>query len=104
MALTRKHGGNPQRWRDVATYILLLSDPAYYRDPVVRYGYLRGSETEAYVRLIMERWQQYRGSARSAGASSVPAPSKKSLRDGAFRSRVKSRDEWTSTMENDTTR
>ncbi len=87
--LARKAGRDPQYWDDVAPFILLLSEPRYYRDPDVRFGYMRGSETEAYVRLIMERWQQYRGSARSFVSGSTPAPAKKSLQDGEYKSPVK---------------
>ena len=87
--LARKAGRDPQYWDDVAPFILLLSEPRYYRDPDVRYGYMRGSETEAYVRLIMERWQQYRSSARSFVSGSTPAPAKKSLQNGEYKSPVK---------------
>jgi len=92
--LARKAGRDHQRWQEVAQYILLLSDPRYYRDPDVRHGYMRGSETEAYVRLIMERWQEYRQSARSFAGGSTPAPAKKSLQDGEYKSQVKSPEEW----------
>lgn len=94
MALTRKHGSNPLRWDDVAEYVLKLADPAYYRDPVVKRGYMRGSETEAYVRQIMERWADYRGSARAISNGSTPAPSKRSLLDGKFQTKVKSAQEF----------
>lgn len=92
--LARKAGRNHQLWHEVAPYILHLSEPQYYRDPDVRHGYMRGSETEAYVRLIIERWNQYRGYARNHSAGSTPSPSKKSLQDGEYRSVVKSAEEW----------
>ena len=92
--LTRKAGHDPQVWQNVAPFILRLADPRYYRDPDVLNGYMRGSETEAYVRLIMERWNQYRGSARSYSTGSTPAPAKRSLRDGEYKSAVKTADEW----------
>ena len=60
MALTEKHGGNPRIWGQVRPYILALSDPKFYRDPVVRYGYLRGSETAHYVDAIRSHWTHYR--------------------------------------------
>ena len=87
--LARKAGRNHQQWHEVAPYILLLSEPQYYRDPDVGHGYMRGSETEAYVRLIMERWQQYRSGARAFVSGSIPAPAKKSLKDGEYQSPVK---------------
>lgn len=92
--LTRKAGLDPQVWQNVAPFILRLADPRYYRDPDVLNGYMRGSETEAYVRLIMERWNQYRGSARSYSTGSTPAPAKRSLHDGEYKSAVKTADEW----------
>ncbi|MBO7499534.1 MAG: transglycosylase SLT domain-containing protein [Bacteroidaceae bacterium] len=90
--LARKAGRNPQLWREVAPFILLLAQPRYYRDPDVINGYMRGSETEAYVRLIMERWGQYRGSARAFSNASTPAPAKRSLKDGEYQSNVKKPD------------
>lgn len=60
MALAKKHGGNSQRWDNVRRYIILLSDAKFYRDPVVKNGYMRGSETANYVDMIMERYAQYR--------------------------------------------
>ncbi len=64
MALTRKHGQNPYSWAHVSNFVLKLRDPQYYRDPVVRYGYMRGDETVDYVNRIRDRWAQYRGVAR----------------------------------------
>ena len=93
--LARKNGRNHQVWQEVAPFILRLSEPRYYRDPDVLNGYMRGSETEAYVRLIMSRWNQYRGSARSYSSGSTPAPARKSLQDGEYKSVVKPAEEWT---------
>jgi membrane-bound lytic murein transglycosylase F len=61
MALAQKNGRNPRRWSDVEPYVLGLARPEYYNDPVVKYGYMRGSETADYVRKIHERWNGYRG-------------------------------------------
>ena len=74
MALARKHGRNPQRWADVDPFILLLSQPEYYRDSVVKCGYLRGSETSGYVRQIQARWASYRGAAPAHHSSQAPSP------------------------------
>ncbi|MGO5509431.1 transglycosylase SLT domain-containing protein [Segatella copri] len=63
MALTRKHGGNPQNWGHVREYVLRLTQPAYYGDPVVKYGYMRGTETADYVDRIRARWSEYCGGA-----------------------------------------
>lgn len=61
MALARKNGRNPHRWNDVAKYVLALQSARYYNDPVVKYGYMRGSETVNYVEKIRQRYAQYRG-------------------------------------------
>ena len=92
--LTRKAGRDHQVWQEVAPFILHLSEPRYYRDSDVLNGYMRGSETEAYVRLIMNRWNQYRGSARSYTSGSTPAPARKSLQEGEYKSVVKPAEEW----------
>lgn len=68
MALTRKQGGNPYSWAEVSQNVLRLSSPAYYRDPVVRYGYMRGQETAEYVARIRDRWAKYRGVKTSSRA------------------------------------
>lgn len=77
MALARKHGKDPHRWADVQQEVLNLSKREYYTDPVVKYGYMRGSETHAYVRKIFERWQQYGGNPRGllgpSGGNMVPS-------------------------------
>lgn len=72
MALTRKYGGNPQRWDDVAPYILALQRPEYYRDPVVRHGYMIGTETDNYVRTILARYQSYGGSIAQVKTAVMP--------------------------------
>jgi membrane-bound lytic murein transglycosylase F len=61
MALAQRDGKNPYRWSDVSYYVLHLSEPQYYQDPIVKNGYMRGSETYDYVQSIRKRWQQYRG-------------------------------------------
>lgn len=53
IALAEKYGLDPQKWDDnVATAILWKSNPRYYRDPVVRFGYSRGRETFDYVNRV----------------------------------------------------
>jgi membrane-bound lytic murein transglycosylase F len=74
MALARKHGRNPRRWDEVAPFVLKLSDAAYYRDPVVKNGYMRGSETVDYVERIMARWAQYRGVAKGSSPGFYTQP------------------------------
>ena len=61
MALARKYGRNPGSWADVSEFVLKLSIPEFYQDPVVKHGYMRGRETVDYVERIRQRWMQYRG-------------------------------------------
>lgn len=53
IALAKKYGLNPQKWdNNVAKAILWKSNPRYYKDRVVKYGYSRGRETHDYVNRI----------------------------------------------------
>lgn len=61
MALAQRDGKNPHRWRDVSEYVLKLSTPKYYNDPIVKHGYMRGTETVDYVSKIRQRHQGYMG-------------------------------------------
>lgn len=61
MNLARKHGRNSHNWGEVREFVLRLSQPGYYTDPVVKYGYMRGSETAEYVDRIRARWADYCG-------------------------------------------
>lgn len=60
MALTKKKGGNPKVWTDVAPVILRMSSPEYYMDPVVKSGYVRGSEVYNFLKSVQEIWADYR--------------------------------------------
>ncbi len=70
MSLARKNGRNAYKWSDVSEYILKLSQPEYFRDPIVKHGYMRGAETVAYVESICTRWAKYRGFAHGRSTSS----------------------------------
>ena len=61
MALARRDGKNPHRWADVSPYVLKLASPQYYNDPIVKHGYMRGSETVDYVSRIRQRHAGYQG-------------------------------------------
>ncbi len=59
--LARKDGKNPDIWDDsVDLYLLKKSDPDFYNDPVVKYGYCRGVETYNYVSQILDRYEHYK--------------------------------------------
>lgn len=57
--LADKYGLDPQKWdNNVSKAMLMKMNPKYYNDPVVRYGYSRGSETVAYVDRITQFYEQ----------------------------------------------
>nr|NQU91641.1 transporter substrate-binding domain-containing protein [Bacteroidota bacterium] len=59
--LAEKYGADPNRWSgQVEDYILLKSNPKYYNDPLVKYGYARGTEPYKYVREILTRHDKYK--------------------------------------------
>ncbi|MFZ0390360.1 MAG: transporter substrate-binding domain-containing protein [Calditrichia bacterium] len=58
--LAEKYGRDPALWEDnVAYYLLRLSEPKYYRDEVVEFGYCRGIEPFNYVNEIFARYDHY---------------------------------------------
>jgi len=58
--LAEKYGRNPNIWEDNVDFFLLnKSDPKYYNDSVVYYGYCRGEETYKYVNDILYRYEHY---------------------------------------------
>ncbi len=59
--LAEKYGKDPDVWTDnVDEFILKKSNPKYYTDSVVRYGYARGEETFNYVVEIFDRYEHYK--------------------------------------------
>lgn len=59
--LAEKYGKDPNVWKENVDYFVLnKSKPKYYRDPVVQFGYARGSEPYNYVNEILERYAHYR--------------------------------------------
>ncbi len=55
MRLSRKLGLDPTKWDgNVARAVLMLANPVHFNDPVVKYGYLRGRETNDYVSRILD--------------------------------------------------
>jgi membrane-bound lytic murein transglycosylase F len=59
--LAEKNGDDPNVWvGSVENWLLKKSDPAYYTDQVVKYGYARGIETYHYVREVLERYEHYK--------------------------------------------
>jgi membrane-bound lytic murein transglycosylase F len=58
--LAEKHGDDPSRWEDVAYWLVRKSQRAVYNDPVVKYGFARGTEPVTYVDVILDRWEHYK--------------------------------------------
>jgi membrane-bound lytic murein transglycosylase F len=58
--LTEKYGGNPQKWEDVAYWLLQKSTQKYSSDEVVKFGFCRGLEPVNYVSNILERFDHYK--------------------------------------------
>ncbi|HOW25084.1 MAG TPA: transporter substrate-binding domain-containing protein [Bacteroidales bacterium] len=62
MRLAEKYGKDPSVWTDNVDYFILnKSNPEYYTDTVVRYGYARGEEPYRFVGEILQRYETYRG-------------------------------------------
>lgn len=60
MALANKYGKNPHIWFNQVEYFLLKkSEPEFYNDPVVKYGYFRGNETVRYVKNTLNTYEKY---------------------------------------------
>ncbi len=59
--LAEKDGVDPNIWSDaVDQFMLKLSDPEYYKDDVVKWGYARGEEAVDYVNEVLDRYDHYR--------------------------------------------
>ncbi len=59
--LAMKDGKDPDVWDDsVDLYLLKKSNPEFYNDPVVKFGYCRGMETYNYVTQILDRYKHYK--------------------------------------------
>ncbi|MCK5138129.1 MAG: transporter substrate-binding domain-containing protein [Bacteroidales bacterium] len=59
--LAERYGADPDVWHgSVEDWLLKKSDPVYYSDQVVKYGYARGIETYNYVKEVIERFEHYK--------------------------------------------
>jgi len=57
--LARRFGYDPNRWESALELMLpLLEQPSLYAP--LSNGYAKGSETVAYVRRILDRYERYR--------------------------------------------
>ena len=61
MNLAEKYGKDPKIWdNSVDEFLMMKSNPEYYLDPVVKYGYCRGIETYKFVSEVLERYNDYK--------------------------------------------
>jgi membrane-bound lytic murein transglycosylase F len=61
MRLAEKNGLDPHVWFDnVELMMLKKSEPAYYRDPVVKHGYVNGIQPVQYVTRILSYYSFYK--------------------------------------------
>jgi len=59
--LAEKNGKDPNVWTGSVDYYLKnKSNPEYYQDSVVRYGYARGEETYDFVNEVLGRFEHYK--------------------------------------------
>ncbi len=59
--LAKKYNKDTLNWDDgVDEFILKLSKSKYYNDPIVKYGYARGSEPHNYIIEIFDRYNDYK--------------------------------------------
>lgn len=58
--LAVKNGDDPSSWDDVAYWLIRKSKREVYNDPVVRYGFARGTEPVRYVEAILDRFEHYK--------------------------------------------
>jgi membrane-bound lytic murein transglycosylase F len=59
--LAKKYGKDPAVWSDnVEHFLLLKSNPKYYRDRIVTAGYCKCEEPVNYVHEVKERYEEYK--------------------------------------------
>ncbi|MCP4460735.1 MAG: transporter substrate-binding domain-containing protein [Cytophagales bacterium] len=60
VALARRDGFSGKKWDgEVEEYLLKKSKREFYNDPIVKYGYCRGTETVNYVSTVFAIYQTY---------------------------------------------
>lgn len=58
--LAEKEGKDKDKWIEVEPYILLLNNPKYYNDKIIKHGYFRGKETVTHVNRIVHLFESYK--------------------------------------------
>lgn len=73
--LAVKFGDDPDAWRDVAYWLIRKSKRSVYNDPVVKYGFARGTEPVDYVERILDRFEHYKVFVPEEPTTASPSPS-----------------------------
>lgn len=61
MKLAGKNGNDPKIWTgNVEEWLQKKSDPKYYSDSLVKFGYFRGKESTAFVNQVLNRYEHYK--------------------------------------------
>jgi len=65
MKLAGKNGKDPQIWTgNVEEWLQKKSDPKYYSDSLVKFGFFRGRESTAFVNQVLSRYEHYKNIAK----------------------------------------
>lgn len=71
--LAEKNGYPKDKWDGSVEYFMLYkSNPRFYNDPVVKYGYCRGNEPFNYVRNIIKKYFDYEAKINYSSAAQTP--------------------------------
>lgn len=60
MRIARKNGVNRYNWNSLSPVLASLSDPNVYNDSVCQYGAFDATETLNYVRLVNNKYKEYK--------------------------------------------
>lgn len=72
MKLAEKNGKNPAKWEgNVEMYLEKKSEPEFYQDPVVKFGYYKGIQSVRFVNQILNRYEHYKDLAPEIWAESA---------------------------------
>jgi len=70
--LAEKYGDDLNVWTgSVNEWLMRKSEPQYYNDQVVKFGYARGIETYNYVKQVLERYEHYKNIVNNEVIASV---------------------------------
>ncbi len=58
--LTQKYNKNMYKWDDVKEFLINKSNPKFYKDPVVKFGYCNGLQPTFYVAEVLNRYGHYK--------------------------------------------